>query len=83
MQHQTIRASYREIRMMPCGLPPPRDAFLDFDPILPGWPEVQQPEAQQPDGVERRAKRTPVANETRHARDGSVEGERRRHRAWS
>ena len=29
--------------------PAPCDAFLDFDPILPGWPEERANEADKPD----------------------------------
>jgi hypothetical protein len=76
MQHLTIRESHHDIRMTPCGSPPPRNAFLDFDPILLGWPEVQES-----DGIDHSSKRTPEANETRDARDGRVERDGKRHRA--
>ena len=46
MHHSNARASSQEVRVTPpVAPPPPHDAFLDFDPILPGWPEVSEADA--------------------------------------
>jgi hypothetical protein len=40
MQPVTLIASHKALRIIAGhSPPPPSDAFLDFDPILSGWPE--------------------------------------------
>ena len=40
MQPVTLIVSHNALRIIAGHFPPaPSDAFLDFDPILPGWPE--------------------------------------------
>ena len=50
MQPVTIRTSSDSLRVTARhSAPAPCDAFLDFDPILPGWPEERGDEGEQRD----------------------------------
>jgi len=46
MKDLAVRVSNESLRIAHyASRPPPDGAFLDFDPILPGWPESQQSDA--------------------------------------
>lgn len=61
--------TFTSLEITRCEIPPPpRGAFLDFDPILPGWPDVETSGVLSNQRAETAAVVPPLGNEDRAPR---------------